>query len=427
MSAKDTQVFISRVVGLPLVDSAGDQVGRVKDVVCYLRTEGRAPRVKGLVVELFARVRIFVPMIRVHDITPNQVAITGQVDARRFQRRDAELLVAGDLFDRRIERARPTRILDVSMHMVRNREWELDLVALRASGGAGRFGFGSRSAPQLVSWREIPDLILASGRTAAHLIAEFSDMKPADVAKELHDLEPESLAAVVEALDDESLAEAIEELPEDEQIDIISALDTERAADVLGEMDPDDAADLLRDLPPDIAEELLQRMEPEESAEVRRLLVYEEFTAGGMMTPEPIILDTDATVAQALALARMDSLTPALASMVFVTRPPLETPTGRYVGAAHLQRLLREPPTTLVATLLDQDLQPLSPTDTLEQVSRFFATYNLVVAPVVNTGLLVGAVTVDDVLDHMLPDDWRGDQMDEVEASDLSGAEVSHG
>ncbi len=124
----------------------------------------------------------------------------------------------------------------------------------------------------------------------------------------------------------------------------------------------------------------------------------------------------------------MDALTPALASMVFVTRPPLETPTGRYVGAAHLQRLLREPPTTLVATLLDQDLDPLSPADPLAQVSRFFATYNLVVAPVVNAaGLLVGAVTVDDVLDHMLPDDWRGDQMDEVEASDLSGAEVSHG
>lgn len=428
MVAKDTQVFISRVIGLPIVDAAGDQVGRVKDVVCYLRSEGRAPRVKGLVAELFARARIFVPMIRVHDITSNQVAITGQVDARRFQRREAELLVAADLFDRSIDRARPTRILDVSMHMVRSREWELDSVALRSSGGAGRFGFGTRSEPQIVSWREIPDLILATGRTPANLIAEFSDMKPADVAKELHDLEPESLAAVVQALDNETLAEAIEELPEDEQIDIISALDTERAADVLAEMDPDDAADLIRDLPKDVAEDLLQRMEPEESADVRRLLIYEEFTAGGMMTPEPIVVDTDATVAQALAHAREESLTPALASMVFVARPPLETPTGRYVGAAHLQRLLREPPTTLVATLIDRDLEPLSPGAPLAQVSRFFATYNLVVAPVVNDeGHLLGAVTVDDVLDHMLPDDWRGDQMDEVEVSGLSGAEVSRG
>ncbi len=428
MVAKDTQVFVSRVVGLPIVDAAGDQVGRVKDVVCYLRSEDRAPRVKGLVAELFARVRIFVPMVRVHDITSNQVAITGQVDARRFQRREAEILVAGDLFDRPIERSRPTRILDVSMHMVRSREWELKSVALRSSGAAGRFGFGSRGVPKIVSWREIPDLIMSSARTAANLIAEFTEMKPADVAKELHDLEPEWLAAVVEGLDDETLAEAIEELPEDEQIDIISAMETERAADVLAEMDPDDAADLIRDLPADVAEDLLQRMEPEESADVRRLLIYEEFTAGAMMTPEPIVMDTDATVAQALAYAREEALTPALSSMVFITRPPLETPTGRYVGAAHIQRLLREPPTTLVATLLDHDLEPLSPGTSLGQVSRYLATYNLVVAPVVNKeGHLLGAVAVDDVLDHMLPDDWRGDQMDEMDAADLSDAEVAHG
>ena len=423
MVAKDSQVFISRVIGLPIVDAAGDQVGRVKDVVCYLRTDSQAPRIKGLLVELFARQRIFVPMVRVRDITANQVAILGQVDTRRFQRRDAEVLVAADLFDRSIERENRTKILDVSMHQVRNREWELKSVALRTSTGVGRFGFGGRSAPQVVSWKDIPELILKTGRTAAHLVAEFSDMKAADVARELHDLEPESLAAVVDALDDETLAEAIEELPEDEQIELISQMDTERAADILGEMDPDDAADLIKDLPADVAEDLLQRMEPEEASDVRRLLAYEEFTAGGMMTPEPIILDTGASVAQALAHAREESLTPALASMVFVTRPPLETPSGRYVGAVHFQRLLREPPTTLVVNMLDENLEPLHPQAPLTQVSRFFATYNLVVAPVVNDdGALVGAVTVDDVLDHMLPDDWRGDQMDQA-----AGEEVTHG
>lgn len=421
MVATDSEVFISRVIGLPVVDAAGDQVGRVKDVVCYLRTDGLAPRVKGLVVELFARARIFMPMVRVHGISPAQVAILGQVDTRRFKRRDTEVLIAADLFDRSIGRERRTKIFDVSMHQVRNREWELSSVAIRSSTRVGRFGFGGRGEAQVVSWKEIPELILRTGRTPAHLIAEFSDMKAADIAQELHDLAPESLAAVVEALDDETLAEALEELPEDEQIELISTLDTERAADVLAEMDPDDAADLIKDLPSDVAEDLLQRMEPEEARDVRRLLIYEEYTAGGMMTPEPVILDTDATVAQALAHVRRESLTPALASMVFVTRPPLETPSGRYIGAAHLQRLLREPPTTLVATLLDDNLETLSPQAPLAQVSRFFATYNLVVAPVVNKdGLLVGAVTVDDVLDHMLPDDWRGDQMDEVEASEVS-------
>lgn len=421
MAVKESEVFISRVIGLPIVDAAGDQVGRVKDVVCYLRSDGRAPRVKGLVVELFARVRIFVPMMRVHDISPTQVAILGQVDTRRFHRRDTEVLVDADLFDRTIEQDRRTKIYDVAMHQVRNREWELSSVALRSAGRVGRFGFGGRGESRVVSWKEIPELILRTGRTPAHLVAEFSEMKPADIAQELHDLEPDKLAAVVRALDDETLAEALEELPEDEQIDLISQLDTERAADVLAEMDPDDAADLIRDLPSDVAEDLLQRMEPEEASDVRRLLIYEEFTAGGMMTPEPVILDTDATVAQALAYVRREALTPALASMVFVCRPPLETPSGRYVGAVHTQRLLREPPTTQVTTLLDDYLETLTPEAPLTQVSRFFATYNLVVAPVVNTeGHLLGAVTVDDVLDHMLPDDWRGDQMDDIEASEVS-------
>ncbi len=414
MGAKNSQIFISRVIGLPLVDAAGDQVGRVKDVVFHLRTGNLAPRVRGLLVELFARQRIFVPMIRVHDITPNHVAILGQVDTRRFLKRDAELLVDADLFDRTVPRETPTKIYDVSMVQVRNREWELRSVALRSRDRVSRFGFGGRSTTEVVDWSEVPDLVLAKGRTAAHFVAEFSDMKAADVAKELHDLDPERLEEVLEALDDETLAEALEELPSNEQVELISTLDTERAADILGEMDPDDAADLIADLPVDVAEDLLQRMEPEDASDVRRLMTYEESTAGGMMTPEPIILDTDATVALALAHCRDESLTPALASMVFITRPPLETPSGRYVGAAHIQQLLRSAPTLLVATMLDTNLEPLRPSSPLAEVSRFFATYNLVVAPVVNEqGQLVGAVTVDDVLDHMLPDDWRGDHMDQ--------------
>ncbi|MGO1488702.1 MAG: magnesium transporter MgtE N-terminal domain-containing protein [Arachnia sp.] len=421
MNAKDSQVFISRIVGLPLVDAAGDQVGRVKDVVYHLRINNLAPRVRGLVVELFARQRIFMPMIRVHNITANQVAILGQVDTRRFTKQDTEFLVAADLFDRAVSRDRPTRIFDVSMVQVRNREWELRSVALRSKSGVSRFGFGGRSTTEVVRWSEVADLVMLKGRTAAHIVAEISDMKPADVAKELHDLDPERLAAVVAVLDDETLAEALEELPENEQIELISALDGERAADVLGEMDPDDAADLIRDLPADVAEDLLGRMEPEEAKEVRRLMVYEEFTAGGMMTPEPVILDTDATVAEALARCREQSLTPALASMVFICRPPAETPSGRYIGACHVQQLLRAAPTLLVATMLDNDLEPLQPSTTLAQVSRFFATYNLVVAPVVNeTHQLIGAVTVDDVLDHMLPDDWRGEHMNEPIAAEVN-------
>ena len=257
----------------------------------------------------------------------------------------------------------------------------------------------------------------ARGQGTDHLLAQMEDMKPADIARELHEMSPARRAEVASALDDHKLADALEELPEDEQVQLISELDTERAADVLEEMDPDDAADLIAELAPEMAEVLLERMAPEEARDVRRLLNYAEFTAGGLMTPEPVILAPDATVAQALALIRDSELTPALACAVYVCRPPLDTPTGRFVGAVHFQRLLREPPSTLVSGLVDTELEPLPDTANLNDVSRYFATYNLVNAPVVDTDhRLIGAITVDDVLDHVLPEDWRGTQLDWLSA-----------
>jgi Mg/Co/Ni transporter MgtE len=149
---------------------------------------------------------------------------------------------------------------------------------------------------------------------------------------------------------------------------------------------------------------------------VKRLLEYSYDTAGGLMTPEPVVLTPDASIAEALARVRNADLTPALSSMVFVCRPPSATPTGRYLGCVHLQRLLREPPSDLVAGALDVDLARLPPTASLSEVTRYFAAYNLVCAPVVDEGdHLIGAVTVDDVLDHLLPEDWRESGLREVE------------
>jgi Mg/Co/Ni transporter MgtE len=120
------------------------------------------------------------------------------------------------------------------------------------------------------------------------------------------------------------------------------------------------------------------------------------------------VLPPDATVADALARVRNPDLSPALAAQVYVCRPPYETPTGRYLGILHFQRLLRDPPFTLVSAIIDTDLQPLPPDAPLTVVTGYLATYNLIAAPVVDeSGSLLGAVTVDDVLDHLLPDDWR--------------------
>ena len=149
-------------------------------------------------------------------------------------------------------------------------------------------------------------------------------------------------------------------------------------------------------------------MQPDEAEPLRRLLTYDEKTAGGLMTTEPVVLAPESTIAEALAVVRRAELTPALASAVFVCRPPLETPTGRYIGLVHIQRMLREPPAAAVGAVIDSDVEPLSPDAPLGRVTRLLATYNLVTVPVVDDeGHLLGAVSVDDVLDHILPDDWR--------------------
>ena len=149
-------------------------------------------------------------------------------------------------------------------------------------------------------------------------------------------------------------------------------------------------------------------MEPEDAEDVRRLMTYEDYSAGGMMTTEPIVLAADNTVAEALAALRESEITPALASQIYVTRAPYETPTGKFLGIAHFQRLLREPPATLLGAVIDTENEALSADKNLAEISSYFATYNLVAVPIIDSNdRLLGVVTVDDVLDHLLPENWR--------------------
>ena len=424
MSA-NTRVFVARLNGLSVFDPLGDQVGRVRDVVVMFSPKRPEPRVIGLVVEVPGRRRVFVPMTRVTSIDAGAVITTGLVNMRRFEQRTNETLVAAELFDRRVtvstaeaieEGFGEAVVEDLAIEQSARRDWYAVRVFVRQAAGVSS---ASRAMSRLTRRRSGKTMLVdirdvfglheqPSAQSAERLLETYDDLKAADLAEVIHDLNPKRRAEVAAALDDDKLADVLEELPEDDQVEIMAGLDNERAADVLEAMEPDDAADLLADLPPEQAEQLLQLMEPDEAAPLRRLLSYDEKTAGGMMTTEPVILAPEATIAEALAMVRREELAPALATMVYVCRPPLEAPTGRYLGLVHIQRLLREPPHGSVGSIIDKEMEPIPASASLERVTRTLATYNLVSLPVVDDdGRLIGAVTVDDVLDHILPEDWR--------------------
>jgi len=404
-----TRVFVARLAGIGVFDPNGDQLGRVRDAVTALRVDRQPPRVLGLMIELLHRRRIFVPMGRITRIEPDAVVLSsGTVNMKRFEQRPSEVLVVGELLDRRVsvaETQQQVAIVDAAMEQNRSGDWVIAKLAVRTT--ASRLP-GRRGQLFQVDWDEVSGLTLEQEQGTDALVAMLTEMRAADVANALQDLTEKRRREVVAALDDERLADILQELPEDDQVELLHSLEDERAADVLEAMDDDDAADLLGDLSAADQQRLLELMEPDEAEPVRRLLSYGDYTAGGMMTAEPVVLLPDATVAEALALVRNPELSPALAAQVFVVRPPQATPTGRFLGTAHLQRLLREPPAALVSGLVEKDTGALRPDTPIDEVTRHLATYNLVAAPVVDEReRLLGAVSVDDVLDHLLPEGWR--------------------
>ncbi len=403
-----TRVFVARLAGCSVFDPAGDRVGRARDVVVVYR-KSESPRVVGLIVEVPGKRRVFLSIGRVTSIGSGQIITTGLINLRRFEQRGGEVRVIAELLGRRVDlrdKSGEATIEDVAIEESAPGEWVVGDLFLRRPRSASPF---SKGATTFATWGQVREKNApGEAQSAEQLVATYSDLLPADLASTLLDLPEERRHEVAEELPDDRLADALEEMPEQDQVDILTRLDDERAADVLDQMQPDDAADLIAQLSEERGEALLELMEPEEAEDVRFLLAYGADTAGGLMTTEPIIVSADATVAEGLALIRRHELAPALGAAVCVTLPPYEPPTGRFLGLVHFQRMLRYPPHERLGTLLDTTLEPVKPDTSATEVSRILASYNLVSLPVVDEQhRLVGVVTIDDVLDHLLPDDWR--------------------
>ena len=405
------RVFLARLAGTAVFDPNGDQLGKVRDAVATMRNNNQTPRILGFIVEVPPRKRIFIPITRVTSIDNGHVIITGLLNMRRFEPRTNEISVLSEMLDRSvtlIETNEKVTIEDIGMELSKTGDWFIEKVHVMRRG----VGLRRRGASSTVAWNEISGFTISeTNQGVSNLLGTLSNLRAADLASVLHDLTVKRRAEVARALDDERLADVLEEMNEASRVELLAELEGERAADVLEEMDPDDAADLLREIGQEKAQTLLALMEPEDAEDVQRLMHYEDYSAGGMMTTEPIVLTADSTVAEALSRVRLSEVAPGLASQVFICRQPLETPTGRLMGVVHIQRLLREPPATLLGSILDSDIAPLAAETPLSEVSSYLASYNLLAVPIVDANeRLLGVVTVDDVLDHLLPENWRQDE-----------------
>lgn len=409
------RVFVARLGGCSVFDPAGDKVGRVRDVIVVYRST-QSPRVVGLVVEVPGRRRVFLSIGRVTSIGSGQIITTGLINMRRFEQRGGEVRVIAEVLGREVkfvDGSGSATIEDVAIEEIGPGEWEVsELFVRRPKPSPSPFAKGQTL---FARWSDVIDTtITGAPQSATHLLATYEDLLPADLANALLDLPEQRMLEVADELSNERLADALEEMPESDQVGILNQLEDDRAADVLDQMQPDDAADLIAQLSDERGEALLDLMQPEEADDVRMLLAYAPDTAGGLMTTDPIIVSADATVAEGLALIRRHELAPALGAAVCVTLPPYEPPTGRFLGMVHFQRMLRYPPNERLGTLLDQKLEPVRADASAAEVSRMLASYNLVSVPVVDENhRLVGVVTIDDVLDYLLPDDWRSSDGDE--------------
>ncbi len=394
-------IYAFRVMRLPLLDAGGSEIGKITDIVLVPGRPGTAPRVVGFVASSQRR-KIFVNSARVGGLDNDGVRLRSwDLDLHPFKRRPGEMLIAAELIDRTV---RGESVSDIGLREVedgRVRRWEVATIRL-----ARRNSLRRRSNFRLAEWREVPELWAAPNEAAAEA-ARLRDMHPSDVAGVVRALPLSQRRQLAAAMDDDRLADLLEELPEEEQLRLIEGLDLDRVVDVLDEMEYDDLADLLHEMPLQQRTAILAAMDDDEAEVVSRLLSYEEATAGGMLTPEIIILGPDDTVAEALAQLRDPDWTPSIASQVFICQSPLRPPTGRYLGVVFMQRLLREPPSMELSRCVDQ-VAIVRPDTPDREVFEEFASYDMLAMPVLDeAGRLLGAVSVDDVVDRMLGSGWR--------------------
>jgi CBS domain-containing protein len=408
-------LFLSQVIGKPVLDRRGEAFGKVRDLIVALGEQ--YPPVTALVVRLAGGRDIFVPWSDVEEFEATEARLhAASVDITAFRQRPNEIRLWLDLQDKQIvdvEGRKIVRVNDIQLAPVRGR---LRLVAVDVglAGILRRLGLsgpGERLAKALgietenyIEWEDVDPVESSVSSLKLRIPHQaLATLHPADVAHIVEQLAPRDRAGILASLNDERAADVIEELSAEDQVDVLEDLPPETAADILEEMGPDDAADLLNDLSEERKAELLSLMQPEEAEDVRELLTYGDETAGGLMTTDFITVSPDETAQQ--VIDRLRELQPDANHVYYLYVTDAD---GVLVGTITLRGLVIAMPETKIAEFVRPEPISVTLDADADDVARAIARYNLLALPVVDEeGRMQGVVTVDDAMERALGEGWR--------------------
>jgi CBS domain-containing protein len=403
-------LYLSQVLGRPILDLEGERVATLKDVIVRLG-EVDHPPVAGFVAR-YRRRDFFLPRWRISHFGEQGVRLNSDIlDLRPFMRREGEVLLARDVLDKQlidVDGKRVVRVNDVQIIEAAN-EWHV------TGADVGLIGLWRRLAPsfmrpgrpvEVIDWADVG--YLATDAATVQLKSsrgKLARLHPVEIARLAAAFSYQQGAEIVESLDDETAAETLEEMAAARQAQILADMDEERAADILEHMSPDEAADVLGDLPESKAEDLLNLMEDDEQSEVAELLPYEDDTAGGLMTTEFVTLPRDLTVGEALARLREMAETPNMIYYLYVVE---SEGSWKMAGVIALRSLILSDTSAPLEQVMRREVQFAHPDDAAPEVAQKIAEYNLLALPVLDdSGDILGIVTFDDAIEILLPKDWR--------------------
>lgn len=409
--------YVSELLGRPLVSPDGQVVGRVCEIAA--RQVGRLPLVSGIQVRAGTSERWFA----FSDVEHGQEVLRLRRhpdECEPYAPAEGDVLLRRDVLDKQIVDVhdyRVVRVNDVRVAECADGQCvvgvDVGVRALLRRMGIGKPVeyvaklVGKPLHSRLIAWDDVETLepsLAGGGRIKLKVPHErIARLHPADIADIVEQLHPQQRAEVIEALDVETAADTIEEMEDEEAAEVIESLEEETAAGILEEMEPDDAADVLGDLPEERSLELLEFMAPEEAEDVKELLAYEEETAGGLMTTEFVAVRADMTADETIQCLR--ELAPKAETVYYVY---VVDDDQRLVGVLSLRDLIVAAPDTRIADVMVTNVRKVSTHEDADEIAQVFRKYNLLALPVVDDdGRLAGIVTVDDMMEHLLPPERR--------------------